>query len=218
MKRQEDKMHRLRLVSFLVILVGFGAGVAPAIQAQSSHGAAVQVTIVPERSVARYRVREQLAGVNFPSDAVGETKDISGTVALNADGKLIPEQSRIVVNLRNLTSDSVRRDGYIKRNTLEIYEFPNVTFVLREIRGLAWPAPTEGEATFQLLGALTVRDQTGLVTWDTTARFTPNGLTGTAKTAFTFSYFGLDKPSVFVVLTVDDTIRLELDFTASRVK
>lgn len=39
---------------------------------------------------------------------------------------------------------------------------------------------------------------------------------GTAKTAITFSQFDLTKPSVCVVLSVDDTVRLEFDFTASR--
>jgi polyisoprenoid-binding protein YceI len=178
--------------------------------------AEVRGAIVPERSAARYRVREQLAGFQFPNDAVGETKEISGTIALTSDGRVIAEQSRIVVDLRNLTSDEFRRDRYIKRNTLETDRFPNVTFVLREVRGLSWPPPTRGDASFQFVGDLTVQDQTRTVIWDTTAQFGPAEVTGTAKTAFTFSEFGLAKPRVLSVLSVDDTIRLELDFTVSR--
>lgn len=187
-------------------------------QARSRSAANILGTVVPERSTARYRVREQLAGFQFPSDAVGETKEISGTIALTSDGKVIVEQSRIVVDLRNLTSDKLRRDRYIKRNTLETDRFPTATFVLREIRGLSWPPPTRGDASFRLVGDLTVQDRTRAAIWDTTARFEAAQVTGTAKTAFTFSEFGLTKPRVLSVLSVEDTIRLELDFALSRSK
>ena len=38
-------------------------------------------------------------------------------------------------------------------------------------------------------------------------------MTGKAATAFTFKDFAIDQPRVPVVLSVADTIRLELDFT-----
>src|SRR5688572_12018089 len=44
---------------------------------------------------ARYRVREQLAGVDFPNDAVGVTSAITGEIVLDDAGKVIPSRSRI---------------------------------------------------------------------------------------------------------------------------
>jgi hypothetical protein len=45
------------------------------------------------------------------------------------------------------------------------------------------------------------------------AQFQPNGFTGKAATSFTFKDFAIDQPRVPVVLSVADTIKLELDFT-----
>ena len=39
--------------------------------------------------------------------------------------------------------------------------------------------------------------------------------TGTAKTNFTFDTFDMEIPSVFVVLSVVDDVRLEIDFDAT---
>jgi len=50
------------------------------------------------------------------------------------------------------------------------------------------------------------------VTWDVTARLNGQDLTGTATTSFKFEDFGMSVPRAFVVLSVDDNIRLELDF------
>jgi hypothetical protein len=46
--------------------------------------AVLRYHVVAERSEARYRVREQLAGISFPSDAVGTTRAIEGNSALMA--------------------------------------------------------------------------------------------------------------------------------------
>ena len=73
--------------------------------------------------------------------------------------------------------------------------------------------PTSGDVSFQLTGDLTVHGTTHPVTWTVTAT-AANGtdLTGTAVTSFTFADFGISQPRVPVVLSVEDTIKLELDF------
>jgi hypothetical protein len=53
-------------------------------------------------------------------------------------------------------------------------------------------------------------------TWNVTARFNGNQITGSATTAFTFADFELTQPRVPVLLSVADTIRLEYDFTLQR--
>ena len=65
--------------------------------------------------------------------------------------------------------------------------------------------------TFQLLGDLTVKRVTQPTTWNVTATVAGDQLTGTAATAFTFAQFQLTQPKVRVVLSVNDTIRLEYD-------
>lgn len=178
----------------------------------ASGDAPMRFTLVPEGSEARYRVREQLARLSFPSDAVGATKAISGQIVVNPDGTILSEESKIVVDLTTLRSDESRRDNYIKNNTLQTSRFPTAEFVPREIRGLPSPLPASGEGTFQLIGDLTLHGVTRPVTWEVTARLDGQTLTGSATTSFTFADFNLTVPQVFVVLSVDETIRLEVDF------
>ncbi|MDE2839818.1 MAG: YceI family protein [Chloroflexota bacterium] len=175
-------------------------------------------TIDPARSTARYLIKEQLANRELPNDAVGETMDVTGAIVLDADGKVVAGESQIVVGLDSLTSDSDRRDGYVRRRTLQTDQFPNATFVVREMQGLPWPLPTSGEVTVQMVGDLTVKDQTREVMWETVIQAGPSESTGLAKTQITFDQYGMTKPSVAIVLSVVDEIRLEIDFTVVREK
>ena len=106
-----------------------------------SPGTQLRFSVVPERSEARYRVREQLAGINFPSDAVGTTNAVEGRISLDAQGHVLTNDSRLTVDLRRLQSDKDRRDNYIRRNTLETDRYPMAVFVPTEVRGLPFPSP-----------------------------------------------------------------------------
>ena len=179
---------------------------------QVSSETAFRLTIAPDGNTARYLVREQLAGFDFPNDAVGETHEVSGSVGFNVDGEVVAEESSIVVNITGLTSDRDRRDGFIQRRTLEGETYPTVELVPIQTRGLEFPLPENSTLTFDIVGYLTVRDVTEVTSWRVTAQFNDGSLTGTARTEFTFDEFGMEKPSVGSVLSVADAIRLELDF------
>jgi len=75
---------------------------APGIAGAQTSGAPIRYRVVAERSEARYRVREQLAGLNFPSDAVGATRAIEGSIAFDTEGRVISRDSRFSVDLRTL--------------------------------------------------------------------------------------------------------------------
>ncbi|HEX6575594.1 MAG TPA: YceI family protein [Gemmatimonadaceae bacterium] len=162
---------------------------------------------------ARYRIREQLVGLDLPNDAVGETKGVTGVIAADKSGNIIPAESKFTVDVSNLVSDKDRRDGFVKRRVLQTDQFPTVTLVPTSIKGLSLPLPSSGAKTFDLIGDLTVRGVTRPTTWKVDAQFAPTGMNGKAITAFTFQDFGIDQPRVPVVLSVADTIKLELDFS-----
>ena len=190
---------------------------APASVTMSSFtpGSAAQLRFVvaPEGNEARYRVREQLASLEFPNDAVGATSAITGAIVVESDGSIARDHSKITVDLRPLKSDRDRRDNYIQRRTLETATHPNVELVPTAFRGLSFTTRLSGPQTFQLLGDLTIKGVTKPTTWQVTARFEGGKVTGSAATAFTFDDFGMAKPRVASVLSVADTIRLEYDFT-----
>jgi polyisoprenoid-binding protein YceI len=176
----------------------------------------LRFVLAPTGNAARYRVREQLAGFDFPNDAVGATSDITGAIVLGADGKVVRGESKFVVDLTKLKSDRERRDGYLQRRTLETEKYPTVELVPTELRGLPIPLPTSGERTFDLLGDLTIRGTTRPTTWRVTATFDRGRIAGSAATAFTFADFEIAQPKVASVLSVSDTIRLEYDFVLEK--
>jgi len=161
---------------------------------------------------ARYLVREQLVGRDLPNDAIGKTNLIEGGIAIDAAGNIVKEGSSFTIDMASLTTDSNRRDNFVRRNTLQTEQHPKAVFVPTSFRNLTFPLPAAGDLTFQMLGDLTIRGVTRPVTWDVTAKVANGALTGEAKTKFTFDEFQITKPRVGSVLSVDDEIRLEYSF------
>ncbi|MCS7058077.1 MAG: YceI family protein [Meiothermus sp.] len=185
------------------VLLGL-VGLAQA-QAQS------RLELIPTQSEARYRVREQLAGLNFPTDAVGTSKGVQGVVRLDRNGRAL-EGSRFTVDLNALASDEPRRDNYIRRNTLNTGQYPVAEFVPKEVRGLSFPLPQSGKFPVQIVGDLKIREVSRSVTWEGEVEFRGDTAYLQARTSFTFRDFGLVQPRVLVVLSVDENIRLEVSF------
>lgn len=176
----------------------------------------LQFAIVTEKSQANYRVREQLASLSLPNDAVGITNTVSGTITIQPDGAIVAPESQIVVDVSNLTSDNSRRDNYVRRNTLQTDQYPQVTFAPKEVTGLPLPLPESGEIAFQLSGDLTIRDVTRPVIWEITGQIQDGQITAKATTTFTFAEFNITQPRVPVVLSVEDNITLEADLVLQR--
>ncbi|MGH2353911.1 MAG: YceI family protein [Chloroflexota bacterium] len=194
---------------------GTAAVASPTAAAQVPAGA-IRFQVVPNESTATFRVREQLAGVDLPGDAVGSTGAVTGQLTLQPTGAVVQDASKITVDLRELKTDESRRDNYIKSNTLATSRFPTAEFVPARATGLPSPLPASGEHTFQLTGLMTIHGVQKEITWDVTATREGNRLAGTATTSFKFGDFGMTPPRVPVVLSVTDEIRLEVDLVATQ--
>lgn len=172
---------------------------------------------VNSTSKATVRVREQLVGVNLPSDAVLVATGATGTFALKDDGTFSSD-SKITFDLTTLASDQRNRDDFVKRDTLQIGQFPRAEFVPTKTSGLTLPMPASGEFTFKLTGQMTIHGKTKEVTFDVTARRSGNELTATttASPTWKFADFGMTAPSVpFRVVSIVDEIRLVVDLVAT---
>ncbi len=185
-------------------------------QSTASSKAALRFVLAPNGSAARYRVREQLMGHDFPNDAVGETKSLKGAISFDASGKVIRDESKFTLDAGTFVSDQNRRDGYVRGRLLEAQDYPTITFVPTEIRGVKLPVPKLGSAQIQMLGDLTVHGVTRPTVWNGTVQFSDSAVTGTASTSFTFDDIQLEQPRVPVLLSVADTIKLEIDFNLVR--
>jgi len=187
-------------------------------QAQAASQAAATTTLVIDSSASKasYRAHEQIGGRTLPSEAVGTSSSVSGSLVFAPDGSIVADQSKITVDLSRLQSDESRRDNFIKGTTLQTSRFPMATFVPREAQGLPSPLPTTGQATFQLIGDLTVHGVTRPVTWQVTAQFGDASVSGAASTTVNISDFGMSPPKAGPVLSIEDGLTLELAFTAAR--
>lgn len=172
----------------------------------------IRLTVAPDGNEARYRVREQLARVEFPSDAIGRTNAVKGTIVFEPNGTIVKEASKFEVDLTAIKSNSDRRDNFIRRRALETESFPTATFVPTSFRGLPDTLPASGDVYFQLTGDMTVHGVTKPVTWTVVARAENGTYTGNATTAFNFAHFNMEIPRVASVLSVVDSITLEYDF------
>src|SRR5437763_1226677 len=77
-----------------------------------------RLTLAPDGNEARFRAREVLARLRSPSDAVGKTGDVSGSINIGPNG-VVAEGSKITVKLDSLATDERQRDRFIKSQTLE---------------------------------------------------------------------------------------------------
>ncbi|PYP41416.1 MAG: hypothetical protein DMD43_06570, partial [Gemmatimonadetes bacterium] len=61
--------------------------------------APTRLVLAPEGTEARYRVREQLAELKLPSDAIGVTHDVTGQIVLDEQGRVVPAESKFTADL-----------------------------------------------------------------------------------------------------------------------
>ncbi len=191
-----------------------GAGGAPPPPPPPTAGAKLEII---DGSSASYRVTEQLAGIDFPNDAVGSTDKVSGSMAILPDGSIAPG-SKLVIDLRALTSDQSMRDGYIRNRTLETEKFPDAVFVPTAVTGVPKMVPGAGQLGVSLSGNLTIHGVTKPVTFKGIATIDPRSSTvaGRAVATTSFEEFGLTKPTLARLVSVGDKITIELVYMFKR--
>lgn len=175
----------------------------------------IRFVVDAANSSVEIRVREQLAALPSTSDAVLTTKKIGGTIGLSPDGR-ITTSSLITVDLDSLESDEARRDNFIKQNTLQTQRFPTAELRILRTAGLAIPVPRSGEFQFTLISTMKVHGVEHDVAWAVTATRAGRELKATATTTVHFADFGMERPSVALVLSVQDEIRLTVKIRAEQ--
>jgi polyisoprenoid-binding protein YceI len=182
---------------------------------EASSDSVQTLTIVPEESQVFYTVDEQFLREGIVDvTAVGVTQEIEGEVMLDPENPQNTEISTITIDISAFESDEDRRDQAIRENWLESATYPIATFEPTSIEGLP-ESYTEGEElNFQIVGDLTVREQTQPVTFDTVAVYDGEALTGTATTTVQMTDFGFEPPNIANVLRAENDALLTFEFVA----
>jgi polyisoprenoid-binding protein YceI len=191
---------------------------APPAAAAASAGAAASATGLAgswkasSGSVAGYRVREQLAFLPAPSDAVGRTSAVTGTVVVGGTtDALTVTSASLTVDVSTLTSDQQMRDQHIHQMGLESDTYPKATFVLSDPITLPANAASGAAVSVQATGKLTIHGTTQTVTIPLTARLSSNSIEIAGSTTFPFERFGMTPPSIGGFVSVQDSATMEFD-------
>lgn len=178
---------------------------------------AVSIDFTPESGNyirANYRVKEQLARLPSPIEAVGYTESITGGIYIDSQGNA-SDNSIINIDLSTLKSDESRRDNYLRGSSLETDKFPQATFEIIDIEGLDLSSLTtlqKKDFQIQMIGDLSIHGVTKRKSWTIDATYEMGKLKGKGSIAFPFSDFDMDIPQLFFIISVEDKITLELDF------
>ena len=116
--------------------------------------------------------------------------------------------------LRTLTSDESMRDNYLYNNTLETGTYPLATFILTDVEGIDGALVDGEETQVTLIGNLTIHGVTKLVAWTGTVTLSGDTLAGSAEMSFQVEDFGMEEPQSRMVVSIDDTITLQVDIVA----
>lgn len=180
--------------------------------ATASAGAGAGTWTVASGSVAGYRVREQLASLAAPSDAVGRTSSISGGVTITqSGGNYTVTAASLTVNVNTLTSDRSIRDQRIHQMGLESNRYPTATFVLTTPIDLPAGATSGQIVNVSATGQLTIHGVSKTVTIPIQARFSGSQIELAGSITFPFSDFGMTPPSIGGFVTVQDNATMEFD-------
>jgi polyisoprenoid-binding protein YceI len=195
------------------------ATAAPATEAATSESAStlssasIVAQIVSDESEARFIIDEVLN--NAPKTVIGTTNQVAGELAVDPSDPAKSQVGIIQVNARTLTTDSEFRNRAIKNQILQTDQYEFITFTPKQIVGLPATGAVGQSYTFQIVGDLTIRDVTKEVTFEVTA--TPasdSRLEGTAQTTIRYADYGIAIPQVRQVASVDEQVRLEIEFVA----
>jgi polyisoprenoid-binding protein YceI len=194
-------------------------GQAPA--AESAQGRTF--TIVSDESSASYTVQEQFLagaasalGIDAGETAtVGTTPEVSGQMTLDLSGdrpQLI--NGDFTVDISRLSSNDSRRDQRIRERWLQSAQFPMARFAARAIEGFPENYEEGSEASFQLLGDLTIREMTQPVAFDVSATLQGDTIEGTGATDIQMTDYGFEPPAILNILTVSNDVTVTVDFVA----
>ncbi len=178
-------------------------------------------TIVPEESSASYVANEDLFQgaldkYNLPlgnSTVTGTTNDVNGTLQIDLAAAELGD-SQFTVDLVSLATGQNQRDSWIRDNALESNTYPVALFVPTQIVNPPADYQPGQEATFQLVGDMTIRDITNPLTFDVTATLSGDTIQGFGEAKSNMTDWGFDPPSFAGTLTVKDEFTIRIDFVA----
>jgi len=200
----------MRWARSLPLLAAAALVAAPPAQPRSTATRDGTWRVVAAESFAGYRVREKLAFLQVPSDAVGRTSVILGSARIQK-GRVVA--TTIQADARTLKSDESRRDGVVQR---KFEEAPTVSFRLTS--PFALPKTAQGaQFSMRAPGILRLHGVARKVVFPLKARFTANRFEVVGSLRVAFSDYGIEGLQIGPVLSISDYAKIEVQLSFARV-
>ena len=166
---------------------------------------------------AGYRVREKLAALPAPSDAVGRTTAITGQMTLSGSGGAYKvSNANFTVDVSQLKSDEDRRDNRIRSIGLETDKFPQATFTAAGPIDIPADAVDGKAVGVQAEGDMNLHGQTKRVTIPLQVQRNGNQIQLVGNYEFAWADFGMSAPSVPPFVSVTGNPKLEFTIKMSK--
>jgi len=170
-----------------------------------------------EGSEARFTIEEVLFGND--KTVIGVTSDVTGEISFDLSDPASASVGTITVNARDFVTDSDRRNGAIRRFVLNSNDdaFQYIRFEPTSITGLPESASLGDSFDLEITGDLTIKETTLEVVFVTNLSIvSETELQGLGTTTVEYKDFGLSIPDVPAVASVEDSVILEIAFTATQ--
>jgi polyisoprenoid-binding protein YceI len=168
---------------------------------------------VADGSVAGYRVREKLAQLPAPSDAVGRTGAVTGQVTIaDRGGAYSAGDATFTVDVSQLKSEKSQRDNKIHSIGLETDKFPQATFAAVGPISIPDDAVNGKAVTVQTDGDLMLHGVTRKISIPLQVQRDGAQIKIVGNYQFTWSDFKMSAPSIqpFVSVTGEPLLEFEL--------
>jgi polyisoprenoid-binding protein YceI len=172
-----------------------------------------------------YRIVEGLSQASYAVDevfllennrlftAVGVTSAVSGTIVADPSRPGDTRIEEISVDLRQLKSDSDRRDRALREKYLATDRFPFARVTRAVLHDLPASIVAGRAFRYTLSADLTVHGTTKPTRWQGEAIVAGDTVRGVARTQVKMSVFGIEVPRLLSLRSADD-VKLEIKFVA----
>jgi polyisoprenoid-binding protein YceI len=172
---------------------------------------------VADGSIAGYRVREKLAQLPAPSDAVGRTGAITGQITMtDRGGAYSASNANFTVDVSQLKSDQDKRDNKIRSIGLETDKFPQATFAAAGPISIPEDAINGKVVTVPVEGDLKLHGVTKKVSIPLEVQRDGAQIRIVGNYQFSWSDFGMSAPNVPLFVSVTGNPTLEFDLKMSK--
>lgn len=172
----------------------------------------IHLQLIPGASEAKYTMQIALP-LQAPKPASCTTRNVTGDIVLTPEGVIVPELSKITVDMRNLNCTAPLSNARAQQ-LLETNKFPFAEFMIQQAPGLTVPF-TEGQTTEgPYLGDQTVHGVTRPVEYASTSTSVGTEVTGRSTTQIKMTDFGMQPPAI-PLGQVSDDMAVEMTFRAA---